>query len=208
MSTKVKLKNVRIAFIDSLIGAAKDYQDNGRFRHSATFLVAPGSENDKAIEAAFKTEAAAMWPKKAQAMIDEFKPQGNKCCYQKGDTKEYDGFEGMMVLAGHRQVKDGRPMLFDNVGYVDPEDGKTKPKKLMGSDGKFYPGKEGRIYAGSYVNATVEIYAQGAPNPGLRCGLIAVQYHGEGDSFGGASKPKDEDFEVIDAPEMAEDDIS
>lgn len=203
MSTKVKLKDVRIAFIDSLIGAAQDYQDNGRFRHSATFLVEPGSANDKLIEAAFKAEAAAVWPKKAQAKIDEFKPQSNKCCYQKGDTKEYDGFEGMMALSGHRQAKDGRPLLLDSMAG---EDG--KPAKLMGSDGKFYPGKEGRIYAGCYVNATVEIYAQDGQNPGLRCALLGVQYLREGDSFGGASKGREDDFEVVDAPEETADDIS
>jgi hypothetical protein len=202
MSTKIKLKMVRTAFVQSLIGAAQDYQDNGKFRHSATFLIEPGSDNDKAIEAAFKTEAQAVWPKKAQAMIDSFKPQSNKCCYQKGELKEYDGFEGMMALTGHRRVEDGRPLLLDSVAG---EDG--KPAKLIGSDGKFYPGKESRIYGGCYVNAMVEIYAQDGKNPGLRCALLGVQFAKDGDSFGGASKGKEGDFEVIDAPET-EDELS
>jgi hypothetical protein len=187
---------VRAAFVRSLIGAAEEYEGNGVFRHSATFLVEPGSDNDKQIEAAFKAEAQAVWPKKAQAMLDSLRPQTNKCCYQKGDLKEYDGFEGMMALTGHRKATDGRPLLLDSMAGDD-----GKPAKLIGSDGKFYPGKEGRIYGGCFVNATVEIYAQDGKNPGLRCSLLGVQFAKDGDSFGGASKGKEDDFEVIDAPE-------
>ena len=67
---EVKLKNVRIAFCQSLLGEAEDYQGNGVFRHSATFLIEPGSENAKAIDAAIKAEAANVWLKKADSMLE------------------------------------------------------------------------------------------------------------------------------------------
>lgn len=202
MATKIKLTDVRIAFIDSLVGPAKDYQDNKVFRHSATFLIEPGSANDKAIAAAIDKEAKESWGKKATAMLESIKGNNNKYCYTKGDLKDYDGFQGMLVLAGHRKQIDGRPLLLDSV--LDPAT--EKPARLMGSDGKFIEGKEGRIYAGCYVNAAVEIYAQQGQNAGIRCGLMVVQFARPGDSFGGAARPTDDDFDAIEAP--AEDDLA
>lgn len=201
MTTKVKLTNVRIAFVRSLTGDAEEYDGNGVFRHSATFLIEPGSANDKAIEAAFKAEALALWGKKADVMLEDIRPQSNKCCYQKGDKKDYEGFEGMMALTGHRKKQDGRPLLLDC--YADPETG--KPARLMDNAGNWTPGKEGRIYGGCYVNAAVEIYAQAGKNPGMRCGLMGVQFVKDGDSFGGASRAKEDDFESVEAPETADD---
>ena len=48
---KLKLKNVRLSFPD--LFEAKDFEaGDGKARYSASFLVEPGSDNDKAIEAA------------------------------------------------------------------------------------------------------------------------------------------------------------
>lgn len=202
MATKIKLTDVRITFIDSLTGPAKDYQDNKVFRHSATFLIEPGSANDKAILSAIDVEAKASWAKKATAMLESIRGNSNKYCYTRGDLKDYDGFQGMMALSGHRKQVDGRPLLLDS--NIDPETGKLA--RLMGSDDKFFEGKAGRLFAGCYVNASVEIYAQQGQNAGIRCGLMVVQFARAGDSFGGAARPTDDDFESIQAP--AEDDLA
>ncbi len=186
---EVMLKNVRVAFCDSALGDAEDYQGNGDFRHSATFLVTPGSENDKAILAAIQKEAENVYQKKAGAMLESLKGNTNKYCYQKGDLKEYEGFEGMMYIGAHRQKKDGRPLLLDNV--KDPATGKAA--KLNGD--------EGRIYAGCHVNAKVSIYAQAGTNAGIRCGLQGIQYAGPGDSFSGAGRAKEDEFDSIESPE-------
>lgn len=191
---ELMLKNVRIAFCQSALGEAEDYQGNKNFRHSATFLVEPGSANDKAINEAIKAEAVNVFGKKADSMIESLKGNNMKYCYQKGDAKaDYEGFAGMMSLGSHRQGKDGKPLLLDNV--KDPETGKAKVLK----------GDEGRIFAGCYVNAKVSIYAQAGTNSGFRCGLLGIQYAGPGDSFGGAGKAKEDEFDAIDAPEEADD---
>ncbi|MCW3656529.1 DUF2815 family protein, partial [Burkholderia cenocepacia] len=104
----------------------------------------------------------------------------------------FDGFEGNMYIAAHRKRDDGRPLLLDNV--ADPET--NKPARLVDSNGDWLPGKEGRIYAGCYVNATIDIYAQTKTNPGIRCGLMGVQFHAPGDSFSGASRANEDDFEA------------
>jgi hypothetical protein len=184
---EVMLKNVRIAFCQSLLGAPEDYQSNGVFRHSATFLVEPGSANAKAIDAAIKAEAVHVWAKKADSMLESLKGNSNKYCYQNGNTKDYDGFEDRMYIGAHRKATDGRPMLLDSV--KNPETGKAA--KLTGA--------EGRIYAGCYVNAKISIYCQAGQNSGVRAGLLGVQFAGPGDSFGGAGRAKQDDFDAVDA---------
>ncbi len=176
---KVKLSGVRLAFCNSIWdGAAEQFQGKGVARHSATYLIEPGSDNDKAIWAAIKEVAAEKWPKKAQAMIDNYKGNSNKFCYMSGDLKDYDGFQGMMALGGHRKQTDGPPLIIDR-----------NKAPLKQADGK--------IYGGCYVNATVDIYAQDGEYAGFRCGLLAIQFDKDGDSFGGAGKGKSDDFDDL-----------
>ena len=183
---EVMLKNVRIAFCQSALGEAEDYQGNGVFRHSATFLVEPGSENDKLIKEAIRKEAENVWAKKGEAMLNSLRGNSNKYCYQNGDTKpDYDAFPGNMFIGAHRKASDGRPLLLDSV--KDPATGKAA--KLTGS--------EGRIYAGCYVNAKISIYCQAGQNSGVRAGLLGIQFAGPGDSFGGAGRAKEDDFDAV-----------
>ncbi|MCW3699246.1 ssDNA-binding protein [Burkholderia cenocepacia] len=199
---KVKLTNVRIAFIQNLRTAAEYEPGDGKFRYSATFLIPKGSAHDKAIEEAIKAVAVEGWAKKADAMLESIRGNANKFCYQNGDLKDHDGFEDHMFIAAHRRRDDGRPLLLDNV--ADPET--NKPARLVDVNGDWLPGKEGRIYAGCYVNATIDIYAQTKTNPGIRCGLMGVQFHAPGDSFSGASRANEDDFEAA-APAEAEDEL-
>jgi hypothetical protein len=188
MAVKVKLTDARIAFCNSIWpGAAEQYQGKGVARHSATFLVEPDSANHKAIEAAILQAAKEKWTKPGQAekQIAAMRGNTNKFCYQSGDLKDYDGFAGMMYLAGHRKETDGAPKLLDN--------DKSELKN------------NGRLFAGCYVNAVVEIYAQDGENSGIRCGLMGIQYARIGDSFGGASQAKDDDFDAIETPATEDD---
>jgi len=191
---ELMLKNVRIAFCQSALGEAEDYKGNKNFRHSATFIVEPGSDNDKAIQKAIKQESEALWGKKAETMLDDFRGSKTQWCYPKNkkdaEGEVYEGFEGMFALGSHRKQKDGKPTLLDNI--KDPATGKAA--KLTGN--------EGRLYAGCYVNAKVSIYCQAGTNSGVRSSLLGIQFAGKGDSFGGAGVAKDADFDAIDAPEV------
>lgn len=177
---RVKLTDVRIAFCQSIF-EPEQYQGKGPFRHSATFLVEPSSANDKAILAAIETEAKAKWPKKWQAMLESMRGNSNKYCYQRGDLKEYDGFQGMMYIGTHRKSTDGRPLIIDQQKNPLTE-------------------KDGKPYAGCYVNCSFDIYAQDGENQGIRAGLIAIQFAREGDAFGGAAKSNGDEFDSIEAP--------
>jgi hypothetical protein len=124
---ELMLKNVRIAFCQSALGDAEDYEGNKNFRHSATFIVEPGSDNDKAIQAAIKTEAQALWGKKAEGMLEDMRGSKTQWCYPKNKKDKsgevYEGFEGMFALGSHRKQKDGKPTLLDNI--KDPATGKA-----------------------------------------------------------------------------------
>lgn len=197
MGTQVMLKNVRIAFIDELFQPGQ-YEGKGDFRHTATFIVEPGSENDKAIQEAIKKEAIGVWGKKADSMLEDMRGNKNKFSYMKNKKDKtgevYDGFEDRYALSGVRKQKDGAPIFLHKI--KDPATGKVQ--RLTGN--------EGVIYAGCYVNAKVEVWAQSGTYSGIRCGLLGVQYEGPGDSFGGASRPSDDGFDSIEAPD--EDDLA
>ena len=132
-----------------------------------------------------------MWGKKADSMLEDMRGNKNKFSYMKNKKDKtgevYDGFENMFALSGVRKQKDGAPLFLHNV--KDPSTGKAQ--RLTG--------KEGIIYAGCYVNAKVEMWAQGGIYSGMRCGLLGVQFDGHGDSFGGASRATDDGFDAVDA---------
>ena len=184
MATKIKLTDVRLSFPD-LYEPVEYQKGDGKFRYNASFLVVPGSENDKKIKAAILKEAKETYGPKADKLLASFVGQSLKYCYLDGDLKEYDGYASMMALSSHRRQNDGPPGVFGNV--IDPQTGKVVV--LTPASGK--------PYAGCYVNATVEIYAQDGENKGIRCGLVGVQYFRDGDAFSGSKPASADDFEAV-----------
>lgn len=178
MTTKVKLTNVRLSFPDLFEAVQFPGQADSEPRYNASFLIDPGSANDKAVQAAIQAEAAAEWDKKAASTLTSIKGNSNKYCYVSGDTKDYDGYAGMMCLSSHRKEKAGRPLVIDQ-----------QRNTLAAADGK--------PYAGCYVDATVEIYAQSGKFLGIRCSLLGVQFRADGDAFTAGSQGNVDDFEDI-----------
>lgn len=181
---QLALKGVRLSFPD--LFEAVQYENKGPFRYNATYLVVPGSDNDKAIEAEIIRATNEKLGAKAAQFLLGVRNNSNKFCYLDGNTKSYDGYAGMKYLSAHRKQEAGRPLIID---------GKKQP--LTAADGK--------PYAGCYVNATVEIYVQEGQNSGVRCGLLGVQFLRDGDAFSGGAQARPEDFEEIEEGATAED---
>ena len=178
---KFKLVDVRLSFPD--LWEPKEFEvGDGKPRYNAVFLIEPGSTNDKVVQAAVdmlvKEHNA---DKKLKALKDK------DICYSDGDDKEYDGYAGMKVLSTHRRAQDGPPGVYLNI--IDPATGKVAVA----------PATCGKPYAGCYVNATVEIYLTEGKYPGIRGGLVAVQFARDGDAFSGSSQPKPDDFEPLES---------
>lgn len=177
------LQNVRLNFPD--LYKARQFKGEGKARFSASFLIEQGSENDKKVQ---KTIKAAILEKlgdqkKAGAFFAKYWGQGGKCSYMSGDASEYDGYEGMMVLAAHRNEDKGAPKVVD------------RQKQPLTAE-------SGKPYGGCYVNAKVDIWIQVDGYPGIRCGLLVVQFVKDGEPFSG-SVPNADD--MPDLPDLADD---
>lgn len=176
---------VRLSFPD--VYEAVQYEGKGAYRYNASFLVTPGGANDKIIQAAILEAANETFGKKAAVFLESVKGNSNKFCYVRGDLKEYEGYAGMLVLSGHRSQKSGKPGTFDCT-RAGPD---GKPLELKADSGK--------PYAGCYVNASLDIYAQDGTNSGIRCGLRGVFFAADGDAFSGSKVASPDEFEVVGA---------
>jgi hypothetical protein len=181
MASKLKLLDVRLSFPD-LFEAVEFQVGDKKPRYNASFLVVPGSANDKAIQAAITAACVEKLGAKAKAKQAAWEKSGD-VCYTDGNAKEYDGYADMMVLSSHRRAVDGPVGVYSNV--IDPQTGKVAVLTAV----------SGKPYAGCYVNATVEIYITEGKFPGIRCGLVAVQYKRDGDAFSGSKPASPDDFE-------------
>lgn len=180
------LKNVRLAFPD-LFEARPFQEGDDNKRYSASFLVAPGSPTDSQINHAINEAVKEKFPdaKKAEQFLKQVRGQSGKFCYQDGDTKNYDGFEGNMFLSAHRNEDQGAPSVVS--GRKD-ESGKLIPLTKA----------SGKPYAGCYVNGKVDIWIQTGKYPGVRASLQAVQFVADGDAFAGAPASSD-GFDELDS---------
>ena len=101
----------------------------------------------------------------------------DKTCLHSGDLKaNYDGFEGMLYISARNSL---RPLVID-----------VNKSPLTGEDGK--------PYAGCYVNASLELWAQDN-NYGKRINatLMGVQFYKDGESFTGGGVASEDDFDDI-----------
>jgi len=175
---QVMLKNVRLSFPD-LFKAVEFQKGDGKPRYNATFLIEKGSENDKLVRQAIDDAAKETYGAKAAAMVKQFDGNPNKFAYLDGDKKEYDGYAGMMYLSCHSKT---RPTVLD------------KDKTPLTE-------QDGKPYAGCYVNALVDVYAQQGEFTGIRAAVKGVQFVKDGDAFGGGAPASPDAFEDLSTDE-------
>lgn len=192
---EVMIKEARAAFV--VLGEPERYQNNpaNKPRWGVVFLIKPGSDDAKAIDAAIKQVAEEKWGAKAAKLLPGILASKQHCCWLDGDTKDYNGFAGNMALSAYRYESDGRMVVLDN-----------DASPIYKADGSFYEGKAGRIFSGCWVRGKVEIWAQDNSNgKGIRSTLQVVQRLRTGDSFGGAKQASAEGFDAIDEGADADD---
>lgn len=171
----IEITNARLCF--PALFEAQDYQGDGNFKYKAVLLIPKDSPQVKSIKQQIikllndetKGKGAAIW--------EQIKAQANKCCFRDGDQiiemaanpDTYSNYEGMMAFTAQSKT---RPGLFD-------KDGETP-----------LDSKDGRPYAGCYVNAFVELFAYNSGGWGVSAGLAGVQFAEDGDAFGGTRPVK------------------
>ena len=99
-------------------------------------------------------------------------------CFQDGDTKDYDGYEGVMAL---KATSKKRPTVID------------KDKTPLAED-------DGKPYAGCYVNMIVDFWYSEHPVGGKQvlANLYGVQFFKDGEPFGSGDVDVTDDFDAFD----------
>lgn len=171
---KIKLQNVRLSFPGLFRAEAFKPGDDPKFK--ATFLVPADSPQHKMVEDAILAAVTAKWgAKDAAKIVASIRNNPNKFCYQDGNTKSYDGYEGMFALSAKNGV---RPLVLD------------RDKSPLTEE-------DGRPYAGCYVNASLELFVYDNSGKGVSCSLGGVQFNRDGDSFAGGKAADEGDFDEL-----------
>lgn len=173
---RILLKNVRLAFPN--LFEPTTVAGEGKPRYSATLLIPADHPQLKEIKAAQDAIATAKWGAKAAAIVKGLDKQ-DKLALHDGDTKsKYDGFPGNFFISAAAQ-ENAAPTVIDR-------------------DRSPLSARSGRPYAGCFVNASIELWAQDN-NYGQRVNaqLRGIQFYADGDSFS-AGRPADADeFEEV-----------
>lgn len=170
---RIQLKNVRLSF--PALWTPEAYQPGDEPKFKATFLVPKDDPQVALIEAKILAVLKEKYPQKAESIIKTTRNNPNKFCWQDGDTKTYDGYEGMMALSAKATT---RPTV------VGPD-----KAPLAASDGK--------PYAGCYVNASVDLFTYDNKGVGVSASLRGVQFLRDGDAFTGGGAADPDEFEEV-----------
>lgn len=172
---KIKIENVRLAF--PALFEPKTVNGEGDPRFSAVFILDPSSVNVTLIRDAIATVAKEKWGAKADAILKELANKDRICYAPRGKTNQsgdiYDGFEGMHYINASNTA---RPLVLDR-------------------DASPLTAADGRPYAGCYVYASLELWAQDN-NYGKRvnASLRGVQFYRDGDAFSGGGVASIDEF--------------
>jgi len=181
---EIILKKVRVGFVQ--VFEPETFKESTAYSIKA--FIEPGSTNDTLIRDAIKSAGIAKWPKEGKwdAMYEEFRMDKKAFPYIDSKRVDFNHPEGSWVLTARRREDDGRPMVIDQ--RLNP---------LAKGDGK--------PYSGCYCNLKVDVWAQDGDNKGIRCTLITVQFHSDGESFGGAKPADAAGMEVIEDDDNGDD---
>jgi hypothetical protein len=171
---KIRLDNVRIAF--PALWEPRTVNGEGKPAFSATFILDPDDFQVTAINQAIEQVAKEKWGEKAGAILKQLRLQ-DKTPLHDGDRKSnYDGFAGNFYLSARSTT---RPLVIDR-------------------DKSPLTERDGRPYAGCYVNASIELWAQdNAYGKRINAGLRGVQFARDGEAFAGGGAASEDEFEEI-----------
>jgi hypothetical protein len=179
---KIKLLNVRLAF--PVLWTAKAFGGEGKADFGASMLIDPADPQVKTINAAIDATAKEKWGAKAPEILKTLRAT-DKVCLHNGDSKaSYEGFPGNLFVSARNAA---RPTV------VGPD-----KSPLVEADGK--------PYAGCYVHAVLELWAQDNKfGKRVNATLMGVQFYADGDSFTGGGVASEDDFDDVTEGATADD---
>jgi hypothetical protein len=183
---RLMLKNVRLGFPN--LFTATTVGGEGEPRYSAMLILPPDHPQMAEVKAKMLAVAKDKWKDKGQAIYTQLE-KTDKLALHDDDTKaQYDGVAGNFFISAAAQVS-ARPTVIN-------------------SDKTPLTEKDGKPYAGCYVNVSIDLWAQDNKyGKRVNAQLRGVQFVRDGDAFA-AGRPADSDeFEPVtegaDAEEIA-----
>src|SRR5690625_1631945 len=140
-------------------------------KYEATFLINKETQADLIA----KIEDAIA--EKIKVDLKGSKLSDDRICFKNGDDIEYDGYAGHMSI---KASNNKRPLVLDNDKTPLTED-------------------DNRIYAGCYVNAVIELWAQNNSwGKRINANLLGLQFAKDGEPFGDGVSASADDFDALD----------
>lgn len=174
---KYVLKDVRLSFPQ--LFDAKQVQGQGEAKFSGAFLFPKNHPQFAEIVSKIVEVANAKWGAKADEVLKALKAS-DKLCMHDGDAKnERDGYAGNFYINSSNTV---RPLTLG-----------------AGPDGRApVTAADGKLYAGCYVNAIVQFWAQDNQfGKRVNASLLGVQFVRDGARLAGGGTAAADDFEAI-----------
>lgn len=178
---RIVIPRARLAFPDLFVPKSVD---GGPLKYGATFLIAPDDPVIAKIRAEEERVAKEKWGAKAETNLAVIRAN-NRGAIKPGELKaQYDGFPGNFFISANI---DSRPTVVNR-------------------DGTPLTAQDGKVYAGCYVLAHVQLWAQDNKfGTRINAEVTGVQFLEDGDAFsGGAAPSSTEDFANLDAGEGGE----
>jgi len=175
MST-VRIDNVRLAF-PALYSPKAFAGGEGSAKFGATFLI-PKNDSDtiKKVKDIIVDVAKKKWGEKYKPILDSLVSQGRTFLRDGDDKVEYDGFADHFYVNASNAV---RPIVIDAA------------KKPLSEE-------SGLPYAGCYVNASIDVWAQDNKfGKRINASLRGVQFVRDGDAFSGSSPATPDEFDSL-----------
>lgn len=164
----MRIENVRLSFPNIFRPSA--FSEDQDKKYSATFIVPKDHPQRVAIEAEIERVAKDKWPKGV--------PKAVKRCLRDGDEEKPD-LEGFVNALFFNAANKTRPGVYDRDRSPLTED-------------------DGKPYAGCYVNAVVDFWAQDNQfGKRVNASLGGIQFVRDGDAFGGGRPATAGDFDDV-----------
>jgi hypothetical protein len=174
----VKLKNVRLAFSQNLFKPGTMAGDTtGKPAFSSTFLIPKGNPQIGELNKIIEKVAVDKWGAQKGPGVLKSLYAADKVCLHNGEAKEqYEGFDGCYYIAARSYVA---PLVID-----------SDKAPLVEASGK--------PYAGCYVNAIIDVWAQdNTYGKRVNATVKGVQFYKDGDAFVGSAPATEDDFEDV-----------
>lgn len=175
---KFTLRDVRLSF-PNLFEAKAPPTPGGKAKYSASFLFPRNHPQIGEIQSLLVAVATAKWGAKAGEVLKALKA-GDRLCIRDGDAKsDTDGYAGNLFINASNDI---RPL---SVGG--------------GPDGRApVTAGDGVLYAGCYVNAIVQVWAQDNQfGKRINASLLGVQFLRDGPRLAGGGVAAADDFEPV-----------